>query len=92
MIKAIFFDLDGTLLPLKDSDFYSLHLRLMISKLISYGYSAENLIEETKTMMKLQYQNDGSKTNEEVYNNYFYSIYGEKFINDKPVMELFYKN
>ena len=92
MIKAIFFDLDGTLLPLKDSDFYSLHLKLMINKLINHGYDPNDLIEQTQTMMKLQYQNDGSKTNQKVYEDYFYSIYGEKFINDKPIMELFYKN
>ena len=63
----------------------------MINKLINHGYNPNDLIEQTKTMMKLQYQNDGSKTNQEVYEDYFYSIYGEKFINDKPIMESLYE-
>jgi len=91
MIKAIFFDLDGTLLPIKDSEFYSLYIKLLVKKLVNYGYDANELIKQTQTLMKLQYENNGSKTNEEVYIDYFYSIYGEKLLSDMPIIDNFYK-
>lgn len=92
MIKAIFFDLDGTLLPIKDSEFYSLYAKLLVTKLINHGYNPKELIPQIQTLMELQYSNDGSKTNEQIYLDYFYSLYGKKLFDDMPIIDSFYKN
>ena len=92
MIKAIFFDLDGTLLRLKDSDFYKTYIKLLVTKLANYGYNPDELISQTQKLMGLQYANDGSKTSEQIYYDYFYGLYGKKVFDDAQIMDSFYKN
>ena len=92
MIKAIFFDLDGTLLPLKDSDFTSLYVKLLVTKLANHGYDPDKMITNIKTLMKLMYENDGSKTSEEVFLELFSKEYGNKVYEDKDLYDSFYKN
>ena len=71
MIKAIFFDLDGTLLPLKDSEFSALYVKLLVTKLAKHGYEPSKMVTNIQELMKLMYANDGSKTSEEVFLDLF---------------------
>lgn len=92
MIKAIFFDLDGTLLPLKDDDFYSTYIKLLVNKLKDYGYEPNRMVNNIKTLMNKLFSNDGSKTCKEVFYELFYSEYGDKVNEDEALYNSFYKN
>lgn len=92
MIKAVFFDLDGTLLPLNEDEFIKKYFYLMSNHMKQYGYEEKKLIETiwkgTYAMMK----NDGSKKNDEVFWEYFKSVYGEDAVSDISKFDMFYDN
>ena len=71
MIKAIFFDLDGTLLPLNEELFTKYYFELLCSKVSHLGYDKKKLIDSISGGTKKMYQNDGSISNEEAFWNYF---------------------
>ena len=76
MLKAVFFDLDGTLLPLNEDDFFKIYFHLMSTKMKDFGFEPNKLIETIWAGTKCMYKNDGNKTNEEVFWDYFKSVYG----------------
>lgn len=90
-IKAVLFDLDGTLLPMDQDVFVKTYFKGLAKKLAPRGYEPESLIKAvwggTGAMMK----NDGSKTNEQVFWDFFSGIYGQKALGDMPYFEEFYK-
>lgn len=90
MLKAIFFDLDGTLLPLDEEQFLKEYFRLISTKMINYGFEPNELIKNIWQGTKLMYANDGSKSNEEVFWNYFKKVYGEEIIDKKIEFDKFY--
>ena len=66
--QNIFFDLDGTLLPMNEDEF----LKAYLTSLSKYAYTNHGIdpktLQETIWQgVKLMYQNDGNKTNEEVF-------------------------
>lgn len=90
MLKAVFFDLDGTLLPMNEEEFTNEYFKNLYLKVKDRGYDQQELIKVIWAGTKLMYKNDGSKTNEEVFWDYFKSVYGN--INDKPIFDDFYVN
>ena len=66
-IKAVLFDLDGTLLPMDQDNFIKAYLGGLVGVLAPRGYDprmiAGALIKSTDAMKV----NDGRKTNEEVF-------------------------
>ena len=75
MIKNILFDLDGTLLPMDQDEFVKLYLYSLYKAFPEYH---KDINELTNVIMKgtyLMVQNDGSKTNEHVFYEYFKTIY-----------------
>ncbi len=76
-IKAIFFDLDGTLLPMDQDTFIKAYLGGLIKTLAPQGYDpdaiGDALWRSTAAMMK----NNGSLRNEEVFWNSFAAILGD---------------
>lgn len=92
MLKAIFFDLDGTLLPLDEEKFTKLYFHLLSEKLANFGYDKEKLINTVLYGTKLMIKNDGKNTNEEVFWNYFCNIYGKEKLVDKKLFDDFYLN
>lgn len=91
-IKTILFDLDGTLLPMDQDVFVKGYFSLLAKKLESHGYEAKSLIDAVWRGTGAMIQNDGSKTNETVFWDKFASILGEHVLNDKEVLEAFYRN
>lgn len=90
-IKAVLFDLDGTLLPMDQDKFTNGYFKLLIRKLVPYGYEPESLINSIWHGTKAMVKNDGSKTNEEAFWEDFSSIYGkEKADSHKALFEEFY--
>lgn len=92
MIKAIFFDLDGTLLPMDENKFTMYYFKLLCDKMSNYGFEANALQSAIWGGVKAMYKNDGTKTNEEAFFDYFKTIFGEESIKLKPVFEEFYRN
>lgn len=92
MIKAVFFDLDGTLLPLNEEEFTKVYFGLLTKKVEALGYDKEKLIKTIWEGTMLMYKNNGLKTNEEVFWDYFVKVYGEDKLKDKAIFDDFYVN
>ena len=90
-IKAILFDLDGTLLPMDFDTFIKAYLGGLCDTLAPKGYEpravAAALWKSTDAMIK----NDGSKSNEDVFWSSFCAILGDGVKNEEPLLEIFYK-
>lgn len=92
MLKAVFFDLDGTLLPLNEEEFTKIYFGLLSKRMIPLGYEPEELISVIWAGTKAMYKNDGIKTNEEVFWDVFKSHYGIEKMKDKEYIDEFYTN
>ena len=92
MIKAILFDLDGTLLPMQQDEFTTAYFEGLSKKLAGYGYEPQRLIggvwQGTKAMVK----NNGTQTNEQVFWKEFSELFGNKVYNDIDKFNTFYEN
>ena len=91
-IKAVLFDLDGTLLPMDQDTFIKAYLGGMAKKLAPYGYNPDALVKAVYAGMKAMTTNDGSCTNEAAFWNAFTGILGEKVRDDMPIFDEFYRN
>ena len=85
-IKAVLFDLDGTLLPVDTALFLKTYFGLLAKKMGENGYDAKHftkaLFAGTDAMMK----NDGALTNETLFWRVFGGFYAE---GQMPPIELF---
>lgn len=91
MIKAVLFDLDGTLLPMDNDVFTRGYFKLLARKLAPYGYDAKELIDGIWAGTAAMVKNDGKRKNEQVFWEKFSSVFGEKCLEHKPVFDEFYK-
>ena len=90
-IKAILFDLDGTLLPMDQDKFVKTYFKLLAGRMAPYGYEPEQLIKCIWAGTGAMVQNDGTVKNEERFWDVFRSVYGaEKMAGHKPVIDEFY--
>lgn len=71
MIKAVLFDLDGTLLPNDEELFAKLYFASLGKKMSKYGFTPESFIEGMNYGAYLMFHNDGKKTNEELFKEGF---------------------
>ncbi len=89
-IKAVLFDLDGTLLPMDQDLFIKKYLTYISGCLAQRGYEpkelAKNIMRGTYAMIK----NDGTRTNEQVFWEFFKGVYGDKAIADMEYFDRFY--
>lgn len=90
-IKVILFDLDGTLLPMDQDFFVKTYFELLAKRLAIRGYEPNKLIESILVGTKAMVQNDGLKTNEEVFWDKFVEIYGLKVKEDMQYFDEYYK-
>lgn len=90
-IKAVLFDLDGTLLPMDQDLFIKAYLGGLVSVLAPRGYDpkmiAGALIKSTDAMIA----NDGAKTNEEVFWDSFSAILGDSVRGEEDNLRGFYE-
>ena len=89
-LKAVFFDLDGTLLPMDEKKFTECYFGLLCKKLAPLGYEAEKFVKTVWGGTKLMVKNDGELSNEQVFWNYFSTVYGENAQKHKAVFDEFY--
>ena len=91
MIKAVLFDLDGTLLPMDQDEFVKAYFRLLAKKLAPYGYEPDKLVKAIWHGTGAMIQNDGSCTNEVVFWKDFTNIFGEQARSHEPVFAEYYE-
>ena len=89
-LKAVFFDLDGTLLPMDEKKFTECYFGLLCKKLAPLGYEAENLVKTVWGGTKLMVKNNGELSNEQVFWNCFSTVYGENAQKHKAVFDELY--
>lgn len=90
-MQAIFFDMDGTLLPMDLEGFTKAYFKGLCGALCPLGIAPEKLIEVVWAGTKAMVKNDGSMSNEERFWQVFEQLTGldaRKFI---PVSNEFYQ-
>ena len=90
-IKAVLFDLDGTLLPMDQELFVKAYFGGLAKKLAPHGYDAKTLIDCIWAGTAAMVKNDGSRLNEEAFWEKFTALYGEKAREDIPLFDAFYR-
>ncbi len=66
-LKAVLFDLDGTLLPMDQDEFMKVYMKGLCGKLAPMGYGAEELANAIWHGVRAMYRNKGKYTNESVF-------------------------
>ena len=90
-IKTIFFDLDGTLLPMDQELFVQSYTKRLAKYMAPYGYDPQLLIKALWTGTGAMVKNDGSCTNETVFWNVFCPLVGKDALKDLEKFEEFYR-
>ena len=88
-IRAIFFDLDGTLAPLDEDTFIKMYMSLLSAKAIESGHDGQLFMKALGEGVKAMYTNDGHALNETVFWEPLYKAFPTF---DKKIYEEFYKN
>lgn len=88
-IRAIFFDLDGTLAPLDEEKFVHLYMTSLSKKAAAYGFDGNEFIRYLGKGCLAMFNNDGQITNEQL----FWKVINDKFptLNDDMFKD-YYKN
>ena len=66
-MKAILFDLDGTLLPMEQETFTKMYFKDLAGKLAPYGYNPTELMKAIWKGTDSMVQNGGIHSNEKVF-------------------------
>ncbi len=91
-IKTILFDLDGTLLPMDQDIFINQYLTLLATKMAKFRYNPSLFVKSIWQGTMCMIQNNGTKTNEEVFWDKMQEIYTQIVLADIDKFELFYLN
>lgn len=90
-IKAVLFDLDGTLLPMDYDGFLHLYFGNLAKRMAKYGYDPDELVKNIWTGTKAMVMNDGSCMNETRFWDVIAGIYGVDVLQDKVLFDDFYR-
>lgn len=92
-MNTVFFDLDGTLLPMHVEDFMRIYMGELLKFCANLGYRDQKQIQSALLEgIHAMYQNDGSKSNEEVFWDVFVKYLGEDILQKKDAFISFYAN
>lgn len=90
MITTVFFDLDGTLLPMDQDVFIEHYIGGMAKKMAPYGYEPKLLAKAVWAGTAAMVKNDGSQGNDTVFWDVFSTALGKDARQDEPLFEEFY--
>jgi FMN phosphatase YigB (HAD superfamily) len=85
------FDLDGTLLPMRQKLFLELYIKELTQKMETYGFSPKAVVKALWDGTDAMINNDGKQTNEECFWARFALHLGNKVLEMKPILERFYE-
>ena len=91
MIKAILFDLDGTLLPMDQEVFIKDYVGRMTAFLAPYGYDPQLYFKGLWAGTGAMVKNDGKALNEDMFWYVFNTILGKDAKEDMALFEEFYR-
>ena len=91
MIKAILFDLDGTLLPLDQDIFMETYIGIFVKKMAEHGYDGQKFLSAMVKSISALASNDGSVINEMLIRDLFISELGQKIADDQDIIDEFYE-
>ncbi len=91
MITTVFFDLDGTLLPMDQDVFVKAYMGGLAKKMAPYGYDPDLLVKSIWQGTGAMVLNDGSVKNEDVFWKTCSAVYGKDTRADEPIFETFYE-
>ena len=91
-LKAVLFDLDGTLLPMDMETFVGGYLKLLAKKMAPYGYEPEALTGAIWAGTEDMLRNHGHGTNYEVFWRRFKEFYPDVSSRDEELFDEFYAN
>ena len=91
-MKAILFDLDGTLLPLDEKLFVDIYFAELSKVFSEYNIESNKLVEAIWTATHEIIKNDGNRTNEDAFWDKFTSIINIDLSDVKEVLQKFYAN
>lgn len=80
-IKAVLFDLDGTLLPMDQDEFVKAYFGLLAKRLAPLGYEAKKLYQVLWNGVAVMVKNNGSSVNESLKDKAFIDEFYEKEFN-----------
>lgn len=89
--KAVLFDLDGTLLPLDQDTFVKAYFGRLAARMAQHGYEPKEYLENIMKSTYAMKDNDGSRTNEDVFWEFYCGAYGKKARDDEPILDDFYR-
>ncbi len=89
-IKAVLFDLDGTLLPMDQNQFLKGYFGLLTEKMVKSGYEAKTFMKALLSGTDAMVVNDGSKTNEAMFWEVFGSFYTAETLPPITLFDEFY--
>ena len=92
MLKAILFDLDGTLLPMNLREFQVTGGQLFAEKMTEYGYDYNQMMEANWAAVMAMANNDGSRTNSEAFFRTLCDIFGDKITETFEHINSYYAN
>ena len=90
-LKAILFDLDGTLVPMDQDVFVGDYFKRISTKLAPYGYEPKQFVDTIWKGTYAMIKNNSDKCNEQIFWDYAKTVYGEKILADKPLFDEFYE-
>lgn len=91
-MNTIFFDLDGTLLPMDQDVFLETYFKALTTKMVPYGIDPKRLIKAVYAGINAMINNDGTMTNEMRFWKAFINLEGEEVRKLEPVFMDFYEN
>lgn len=91
MITTVFFDLDGTLLPMDQEVFLKAYMGGLAARMAPYGYDPKRMISSLWKGTAAMVTNDGRYRNDEVFWKVFSESYGKDAQEDEAIFENFYR-
>lgn len=91
VLRYVFFDLDGTLLPMDQEVFTGAYFALLVHKMAPLGYKPKELTQAVWQGTAAMVKNDGKRPNEEVFWDSFCGRFGPESRMHLPLFEDFYR-
>ncbi len=89
-VKYIFFDLDGTLLPMDADRFIQSYLKRLAAYMVPHGYEPEAFTKALWSGIGAMMHNNRTRTNEAAFWDVFSATIGKNALRDHSVFEQFY--
>lgn len=90
MLKAVFFDLDGTLLRITESDFTKVYFSKIIEHVHKFGIKPETMKGILYSSLEKMYKNNGEQSNADLFWKCFYNALPKEDFPDTSIFDEFY--